>query len=121
MDDNRIWNFEESLWKATAEEYRAKIADKGVMVVPDQPHVMSGKDAADAMADTPRWENVEFSDKQVSRPDGPEGGLIVIAYHAKAERGEESYEAWCSSTYLRHGHEDWVVVQHQQTPELVAA
>lgn len=119
MDDARVWNFEESLWKASPNEYRADISSHGLLVVPEDPFVMTGKQAADAMADTPRWDEVAFSKKQVSRPDGDEGGLIVIAYRADAKRGDEDYSAWCSSTYLRRGHEDWVVVQHQQTPELI--
>jgi hypothetical protein len=45
----------------------------------------------------------------------PEEGLIVIAYEARASRGDEHYRAFCTSTYRRRGHEDWEVVQHQQT------
>ena len=44
----------------------------------------------------------------------------MIAYHAKATREAETYEAHCTSTYRRLEHEVWRVVQHQQTPPLVA-
>jgi hypothetical protein len=121
MDDERLWTNEEALWKGDEQTYRATIADEGLHVVPDRPHILEGMAAADAMADTPRWDEVRFSEKKASRPDGPEGGLIVIAYRAEAKRGEDSYEAWCSSTWLRRGHEDWVVVQHQQTPKQLIA
>jgi hypothetical protein len=47
--------------------------------------------------------------------------LIVVAYHAKAVKGDETYEAHCTSTYRRRSHDDWLVVQHQQTPPLTAA
>ena len=86
MNEERIWNFEASLWKASEDEYRAKIAEKALMVVPEDPFMLSGNDAAETMADTPRWDDVEFSKKQVMRPDGPEGGLIVIAYRASCIR-----------------------------------
>ncbi len=119
MNDERIWQFEQSLWQAGEDEYLSKIAEKALPVVPAEPCVMEGADAAQAMAETPRWNSVEFSQKKVVRPDGPEGGLIVIAYRASATRDDDKYNAWCTSTYLRHGHEDWVVVQHQQTPDLI--
>jgi len=121
MNDERIWNFEESLWTADAEHYRESIADDALMVVPQPPYAMSGKDAADAMAGTPRWDSVEFSDTKVSRPEGDKGGLIVIAYKAEAARGDEKYAAWCSSTYQRLEHENWVVIQHQQTPPVAGS
>jgi hypothetical protein len=31
---------------------------------------------------------------------------------------DETYEAHCTSTYRRLSHEEWRVVQHQQTPRL---
>jgi len=65
---------------------------------------------------TPRWASVELSERLVSRP---EEGLIVIAYKARAAReGAGAYEANCTSTYRRIAHEQWRVVQHQQTPPL---
>jgi trehalose-6-phosphate synthase len=65
------------------------------------------------VADTPRWESAEFRDTRVSRP---QEGLIVIAYRVAARRGEQSYHALCTSTLRRLAHEEWDVVQHQQTP-----
>ena len=119
MDDERVWSFEESLWTGDAEHYRAAIDDECLMVLPASPFVMSGKQAIEAVARTPRWSKVELSDRQVARP---QEGLIVVAYNARAERlGAGAYEAHCTSTYRRLGHEAWRVVQHQQTPPLVAA
>ncbi len=116
MNDQRIWDFERSLWTASKDEYRHKIASDAILVVPEKPFILAGRDAADAMAQTPRWDSVEFSETKVARPDGPNGGLIVAAYKAEATRGEHQYTAYCTSTLLREGEEDWVVVQHQQTP-----
>jgi len=115
MDDQRVWAFEESLWTADRERYAALTDDDILMVLPQPPYVFSGKQAVDAVADTPRWEQVEFSEQQVMRP---QEGLIVIGYHVSAERGEERYEAHCTSTLRRREHDDWQVVQHQQTPPL---
>ena len=116
MEDARVWEFEESLWTADAEHYRASIDDACLMVLPQPPYVYTGEQAIEAVQATPRWSAVELGERQVSRP---EEGLIVVAYHAAASRGEETYAANCTSTYRRRGHEDWQVVQHQQTPPIV--
>jgi hypothetical protein len=86
------------------------------MVLPQPPFVLSGTQAIEAVASTPRWIDIELSDQRISRP---QEGLIVIAYRAKAGRDQETYEAHCTSTYRRLEHEVWRVVQHQQTPPLV--
>ena len=118
MDDERIWTFEESLWTADAEHYRESIDAECLMVLPAEPFLMSGAQAVEAVSATPRWSRVELSRRQVARP---QEGLIVIAYHAKAERdGVTPYEANCTSVYRRLAHEKWTVVQHQQTPPLMS-
>jgi hypothetical protein len=118
MDDDRVWSFEKSLWTGDAEHYRHLIDEECVMVVPTPPFVLQGEKAIGAVADTPRWEEVEFAEGHIVRP---QEGLIVVAYHANAARGDgERYEAHCTSTYRRLGHEEWRVVQHQQTPPLKA-
>ena len=118
MDDERIWDFERSLWTQGAENYREKIDDQCLMVLPQPPFVYASDDAVAAVSNTPRWEQVEFSEQQVMRP---QEGLIVIAYRARVQRGDESYEAHCTTTMHRLAHEVWRVVQHQQTPPLAAS
>lgn len=119
MDDARIWQFEESLWTGDPAHYGESIDGEALMVVPAPPFILKGADAAEAMAQTPRWDSVELSERQVMRP---QEGLIVIAYKARATRGDaDGYEAHCTSTYRRLGHEDWTVVQHQQTPPLTTS
>ena len=119
MDDQRVWQFEERLWTGDASDYEQCIDEESLMVVPAPPFIYKGQDAAHAMAQTPRWESVELSERQVMRP---QEGLIVIAYKAVAHRGEgNDYEAHCTSTYRRLAHEEWRVVQHQQTPPLIAS
>ena len=118
MDDGRIWRFEESLWTGDAEHYRASIDDECLMVLPRPPFVMSGQQAIEAVAYTPRWSKVNLSERQVMRP---REGIIVVAYHARAEReGSAPYAVYCTSTYHRLAHEQWRVIQHQQTPPLMS-
>jgi hypothetical protein len=115
MDDDRVWSFEKSLWTGDADHYRELVDDECLMVLPTPPFVLSGAQAVEAVAATPRWSSIEITKGQISRP---QEGLIIIAYHAKASRDDESYEANCTSTYRRMSHEVWRVVQHQQTPPL---
>ena len=118
MDDDRIWSFEESLWTADAEHYRESIDEECLMVVPAAPFIMSGRQAIDAVSRTPRWSKIELTERQVARP---QEGLSVIAYKALAERPDVApYQAHCTSVYRRLAHEEWRVVQHQQTPPLAA-
>jgi ketosteroid isomerase-like protein len=118
MDDDRVWSFEESLWTGDAAHYRELIDDECLMVVPMPPYVMGGEQAIEAVSNTPRWSSVTLSQKQVKRP---QEGLIVIAYQAEASKeGGESYTAHCTSVLRRLSHDEWRVVQHQQTPLLKA-
>ncbi|WP_174292496.1 DUF4440 domain-containing protein [Sphingomonas bacterium] len=116
MDDDRLWGFEQSLWIEGPENYREKVDAEVVMVLPRPPFAFAGEEAIAAVADTPTWERAELTDRTVSRP---QEGLIVVAYRVRAEKdGHASYEAWCTSTIRRIGHEVWRVVQHQQLPAL---
>ena len=45
MDDTRVWAFEESLWTGDADQYHTLIDDECVMVLPEQPFVMTGAQA----------------------------------------------------------------------------
>lgn len=116
MDDNRVWHFEESLWTGDADQYRAMIDRECVMVLPEHPFVLTGSQAVETVADTPRWSGVTFSEQQIMRP---QEGLIAIAYKVEASRdGSTGYVAHCTTTMRRLEHEEWRVVQHQQTPAM---
>lgn len=112
MDDARIWSFEERLWTGGEDAYREQVDQEVVMVLPQPPYAYDSEAAIKAVSGTPRWERVEFSEQKVHRP---QEGLIVIAYRARASKGDETYEAFCTSTLRRIEHEHWTVVQHQQT------
>jgi len=117
VDDDRVWSFEKSLWTGDADHYRELVDDECLMALPQPPYVLSGSQAIEAVAHTPRWSGIAIEDGHIARP---QEGLIVIAYTAKASRDGETYEAHCTSTYRRLAPEEWRVVQHQQTPRIVA-
>jgi hypothetical protein len=117
MEDTRVWAFEKSLWDADPDHYQNRLDEQIVMILPRPPFVFLGQAAKDAVKATPQWEEIDLSDRTVSRP---QEGLIVVAYTVRCRQGEERYEAHCTSTLRMRGHDDWLVVQHQQTPPLTA-
>lgn len=118
MDDARIWEMEGQLWHGGAEVYETLIDQDVVMALPAEPFVFAREAAIQAVTNTPRWDNVDFSEQQVIRP---QEGLIAIAYRAEAKRGDERYLAYCTTTMRRIEHDVWRVVQHSQTVPPVAA
>jgi hypothetical protein len=114
MDDQRVWAFERDLWIGDPALYEKAIDDECLMVLPAPPFVVTGEQAIEAVKSTPRWTEVDFSNQNVSRP---QEGLVVAAYFVRVSKpGGESFEAHCTTTYRRLAHEDWRVVQHQQSP-----
>ena len=113
MDDERVWSFERDLWIGDPALYERAIDEGCLMVLPAPPFVHSGGEAVAAVKATPRWGEVAFSEGRVSRL---QEGLIVAAYHVRASgEGREDFEAWCTTTFRRIAHEDWLVVQHHQS------
>lgn len=112
MDDDRVRAFETALWVGGEEVYRQSVDPACLMVLPEAPFLMEGADAIAAVSRTPRWQEVALSDLRISRP---REGLIVIAYGVRASREGEAFAAHCTSTYVRIAHEEWRVVQHQQS------
>ncbi len=116
MTDDELWSYEESLWIGDADHYRESIHPECVMVLPEEPFAMSGREAIEAVADTPRWTSAELSRRSLSRLADD---LVAISYRAHARREDEGYTAWCSSTYWK-GDRGWRVIQHSQTVPPVA-
>lgn len=115
MEDTRVWALETSLWTGGEAEYRKLIDEDCLAVVPAEPFLMTGPAVIRAAGEGTRWGAVEIEHGRIARP---QEGLIVVAYHARASRPDhDGYAAWCTTTYRRRGHEDWKVVQHQQTPK----
>ena len=85
MTDDRVWEFEESLWTGTAEHYRELVDPGCLMVLPEPPFVLVGEQAIAAVSDTPRWTRVTTSARQIQRP---QEGLIVVGYKVEAFKAE---------------------------------
>lgn len=111
MDDDRVWTFEKSLWRASEERYHDRVDPECVMALSHAPHLLSGQDAINAVSGTPEWDEVALSDRTISRP---QEGLIVVGYTVRAGKGDTEFVAACTSVYRRKAHEDWTVVQHAQ-------
>jgi hypothetical protein len=111
MEDERIWAMEEKLWHGGDDVYERLVDENVVMSLPAEPFIFSREQAKEGVKNTPRWEEVRFSEQTVTRPHE---GLIVIGYQVEAKRGGEVYRCYASSTMMRRGHEDWTVVHHSQ-------
>lgn len=114
MDDDRVWSFEENLWRASEDRYHERIDPECVMALSHAPFLFHGEAAIKAVSGTPEWDQVTFSNQHISRP---EEGLIVVGYKVRAGKGEIRFAAACTSVYRRKGHEEWTVVQHSQVAE----
>ena len=111
MDDDRVWNFEESLWRASDERYHERVDPECIMALSHRPHLFRGEAAVEAVSGTPEWDEVTFSDTAISRP---EEGMIVVGYRVTAAKGDTRFQAACTSVYRRRAHDDWTVIQHAQ-------
>lgn len=111
MDDERIWQFEESLWRASEERYHERVDPDCVMALSRAPWLHCGGSAVAAVSHTPAWDEVAFSHRDVRRP---QEGLIAIAYRVVVTKGDTRFAAACTSVYRRRAHEDWTVIQHCQ-------
>lgn len=111
MEDQRIWEMEEKLWHGGEDVYEQLVDENVVMSLPAEPFIFSSEQAKGGVKNTPRWEQVRFSNQKVTRPHE---GLIVIGYEVEASRGEETYHCYASSTLMRRAHDDWTVVHHSQ-------
>jgi len=111
MDDDRVWNFETGLWKASEERYHERVDPECIMALSHAPYLFQGEAAVEAVTGTPEWDEVSFSNRSISRP---QEGLIVVGYEVDAHKGDTHFRAACTSVYRRIEHEEWTVVQHAQ-------
>jgi hypothetical protein len=115
MDDQRAFAIEESLWTGDPAGYPDLIDPACLMVIPAPPHILPAAEALRSLTKGARWSRVTLHDPHIARP---EEGLIVLAYRATANKDDgTNYVADCTSTWRRQGHENWKLVQHQQTPQ----
>ena len=111
ITDEALWDMEERLWTAPVDDAAAHISPDCLMVFPEA-GVLDRDFAVAGMRAASRWDGVAITDRRVTRPGKT---AAVLAYRAKAVRGDEHpYEAFCSSTW-RGADDGWTLIQHQQT------
>lgn len=106
------WKTERSFWLDGPEVCASHLAEAACMVFPAPVGIMTGSAITEALADAPRWSDVEFE----SENETVAKNIVVLAYKATGQReGDAPYSAFCSSTYVREG-DAWKLLSHQQTP-----
>ena len=109
LDDQTLWRLEADFWTGGPAHYRACLRSDAVMVFPEPPGVIVGRDAVLAsLAGAPRWETVEMTERRLLRLGEH---AAVLLYRVRALRAGTAYRALCSSSWA-----GGCMVHHQQTP-----
>jgi Domain of unknown function (DUF4440) len=105
------WNALTTSREAAAAYYERALARQILMLLPGGMVIDQRSKVIESMRTDP-WDEFELSDERVLSL-GEE--CAVVAYRARARRGDMDYEALFNSTYV---HEDgsWRLALHQQTP-----
>jgi uncharacterized protein YchJ len=112
MADDTLWKTEERLWTGGFEAYEERLDADCIMAFAPPAGIMRREAILASISKAPRWTTIEMLERQLSRP---QESVAVLGYRARAKRGDQPYEAMCSSVYVaRDGR--WRMVQHQQTP-----
>ncbi|RVU36985.1 hypothetical protein EOI86_16995 [Hwanghaeella grinnelliae] len=102
---------EERFWTEGADGARHMTAENGVIVFPYPAGILHGADVWREKNVAQRWRSVEMSERYISIQDK----IAILAYSVAADRGDEpTYEALCTSTYLKDD-DTWLRLTHQQT------
>lgn len=112
MKDAEVWELERRLWLEGEDAYDALMSADCIMAFPPPVGILSGATIKDSLENAPRWSAVEVMEQTAVYPDET---TVILAYRAESCRGEETYHAYCTSTYRRL-EDGWRIVQHQQTP-----
>ena len=111
-DFSDIWDIEKQLWTGPAEEYDRLMAPHCVMVFPLPAGILKREKIIETVKLAPRWDHVEFDSETVVQSGE---GTVTLAYVGRCLKDHDTYEAYCSSTYVKSD-KGWQIVQHQQTP-----
>jgi hypothetical protein len=118
LPDDELLQLEQDGWQALATSGEDAAAFYGRILAPRILALLPGGVVIDdretmisAMRGAP-WDSYQIADARVV-PLGSDAA--VVAYRARARRGEDEYEAWFASTYVRDG-QGWRLAVHQQTP-----
>lgn len=110
MDE--IWEIEEKFWLKGVDTFESHLDQKCLMALPEPVGILAREEVLNSLKGIPRWSHVHFDSKHISQPSL---NLVVAAYRVDGKRGNSSYSAYCTSTYLKREGK-WLLVQHQQTP-----
>jgi hypothetical protein len=91
--------------------YETVLADDVLVLLPGGLVVDDRQQVIDSMRGAP-WDEFELTDERVLELNSQ---TSVVAYRAKARRGDHDYEALLNSTYVRENGA-WRLALHQQTP-----
>ncbi len=106
-----LLEIEHELAAGGGDEYRARLVDDAVVIIPGQ--ALDRDQTAAAMDASPGWDEFRITDARVLEL-AP--GAATLTYRFDGRRGEgEAYSALMSSTYSLTG-AGWKLVLHQQTP-----
>ncbi|MCZ4297989.1 nuclear transport factor 2 family protein [Henriciella marina] len=108
----QLWEVEKQLWTGPAENYDRLMAQDCVMVFPLPAGILSRDAIIETVRLAPRWDDVELDSVSETQSNDT---TITLAYVGRGLKGSDTYEAYCSSTYILVDG-DWRIVQHQQTP-----
>ena len=107
----RLWQLERAFWTGAAAEAIRHLHPAAVMILAPT-GLIRGKALAATLTSAPRWDSVTMNGEAVETD-----GITVLAYDALARRGGDSYQALCSSAWVRVAG-GWRLLSHQQTPPL---
>jgi hypothetical protein len=108
-----LLEIDESLARGSGDDYRARLTDDAVVLIPGMG--LLDREACAAAVDAtpgPGWGAIEITDARLVAL-GEDSA--AIAYRFSGERGDSRYEALMSSVYVRRDGE-WKLALHQQTP-----
>lgn len=113
MSDDELWRIERDFWLKHREHFHEHASGDCVLAFPEPTGLMDKTTALSALSGAPRWSDVVLEERCLVRPADD---VVVLGYRVTAERpGERTYEALCTTTYVRRDRR-WLLVQHQQTP-----
>jgi hypothetical protein len=105
------WSALTTSGEAAAAYYERALARQILMLLPGGMVVDDRSQVIESMRTDP-WDEFALSDERVL-PLGDD--CAVVAYRARARRGDMDYEALFNSTYVREDG-SWRLALHQQTP-----
>ena len=101
---------ERALAGGGGDEYRERLAEEAVVIVPGA--VLDRASTIAAMDASAGWDDFALEGVR-ALPIGDDAGLLTYTFEGR--RGDQHYRAVLSSVYVRRDG-DWLMVLHQQTP-----